>query len=233
MNIITNEKLISRNSRIAQITMIGGLLILAGGMYISFRMPEQFNLSLIALILGFILSQVGIYYSNRFSKRPRPYEELNKALKGLDSKYTIFHYNSPATHLLVGPAGIWVLSPRSQRGTITFSKGKWKQKGGNLYLKIFAQEGLGRPDLEIKDEVGKVERYLQKIFDESEIPQVKAALIFTHEDVTIKVDEAVDAPAETIHLKKVKDYLRKVAKTKPISMVDVKEITKVLSPTDS
>ena len=41
MNIIRNEKIIKRNSRIAQVTMIGGLVVLAGGMFISFRYPEQ------------------------------------------------------------------------------------------------------------------------------------------------------------------------------------------------
>src|SRR4030065_43049 len=76
-------------------------------------------------------------------------------------------------------AAIWVLIPRYQRGTITYEKGRWRQKGGNLYLKIFAQEGLGRPDLEIGGEVEAVTRYLKKLLPEREFPQIQAALIFT------------------------------------------------------
>ena len=71
MNIATNEPLVKRNTRIAQVTMIGGLAVLAGGMFISFRMPERFTLSLAALMVGFLLSQIGIYYSNRWARRPR------------------------------------------------------------------------------------------------------------------------------------------------------------------
>ena len=65
MNIIRNDAIIKRNARIAQVTMLGGLLVLAAGMFISFRYPDYFIYSLFALVLGFMLSQVGIYFSNR------------------------------------------------------------------------------------------------------------------------------------------------------------------------
>lgn len=48
MNIETNEKLIRRNARIAQVSMISGLVVLVGGMILSFRNAEQFGLSLAA-----------------------------------------------------------------------------------------------------------------------------------------------------------------------------------------
>ena len=55
MNIHRNEKVIKRNSNIAKFATLGGLAVLAGGMYVSFRYPEQFTLSLGALLVGFIL----------------------------------------------------------------------------------------------------------------------------------------------------------------------------------
>lgn len=228
MKIIINEPLIRRNTRIAQIAMVSGLLILAGGMYISFRMPEQFNLSLVALLLGFILSQIGIYFTNRWGRRPRPDEFLTRALKGLDNKYSIYHYKTPASHLLVGPAGIWILYPRHQRGTITFSNGRWRQKGGNLYLKIFAQENLGRPDLEIMNEVERVQSFLRKTLSTDDIPQVQAALIFTNEQVEINIDKDDETPAATLLLNKLKPFIRKAAKGKPISMEISAEIQQIL-----
>lgn len=223
MEIITNEGLVRRNARIGQATSIVGLLVLAGGMYISFTQPQLFGLSLAALLVGFALSQIGIYFGNRWSRRPRPDEILNQALKGLDDRYALYHYSTPAGHLLVGPAGVWVLLPRHQRGTITYEegKGRWRQKGGNLYLKIFAQEGLGRPDLEINSEIDVAQRYLGKILPEDEVPEVQAALIFTNDRAEVEAD---DAPAPTLHVKKLKDFIRKTAKSKPISMDTVKEI---------
>jgi hypothetical protein len=232
MNIDTNEKLVRRNARIAQVTMIGGLLVLAGGMYISFRVPEQFGLSMLALLLGFTLSQIGIYFSNRWGRRPRPDEQINQALKGLDSRYTVFHYKKPASHILVGPAGVWVLLPEHQRGRITFEKGRWRQHGGNLYMKIFAQESLGRPDLEVMADKENMARFITPLFEEGDkIPPVQAALVFTNPKVEIEVPEEAEAPAETVAIGKLKDLVRKKAKERSLSLDKVKEITQALEET--
>jgi hypothetical protein len=226
MDVITNESLVRRNARIGQFSSILGLLVLAGGMYLSFAQPQYFGLSLAALLVGFALSQVGIYFGNRWSRRPRPDEALNSALKGLDGRYDLYHYSTPASHLLVGPAGIWALLPRYQKGKITYENGRWRQKGGNLYMKIFAQEGLGRPDLEIQGEVEAVKRYLQKILpEEQEIPDVQAALLFTNENTEVEAD---NAPAPTMHIARLKDFIRKTAKSKPISLDLVKEIQEAI-----
>ena len=72
MNIVRNETLIKRNARIAQAMLLGGLMVLGGGMFISFRYPEQFALSLGALLLGFLLSQVGIYLQQPLGPPPAP-----------------------------------------------------------------------------------------------------------------------------------------------------------------
>jgi hypothetical protein len=224
MEIITNESLIRRNARIGQITSIVGLIVLAGGAYISFTQSQQLvPISLAALLVGFALSQIGIYFGNRWSRRPRPDETLNQALKGLDDRYALYHYSTPAAHLLIGPAGVWVLLPRHQRGKITYEeeKGRWRQKGGNMYLKIFAQEGLGRPDLEVGSEINAAEGYLAKILSKDEVPEVQAALIFTNDRAEVEAD---NAPSPTLHVKKLKDFIRKTAKSKPISMDTVKEI---------
>jgi hypothetical protein len=229
MNIEINESLIRRNTRIAQITVIAGLAVLIGGMVISFRRPDLFTISFASLLIGFLLSQVGIYFSNRWGRRPRPYELLNQALKGLDGKYTIYHYITPASHLLVGPAGIWVLTPRHQRGTITYSNGRWHQRGGNMYMKIFAQEGLGRPDLEISNEIENLEKYLSKRMQDDKIPKIQAALVFTNDKTVIDVDNEEDSPmAVTLPLGKLKEFIRKTAKTKPVSMDKIQQIQEVL-----
>ena len=87
MNINRNDTLIKRNARIGQVTMFVALAVLAGGMFVSFQYPEQANWSFLALLLGFLLSQVGIYFSNRYSRKPRPDELIDQALKGMDKKY--------------------------------------------------------------------------------------------------------------------------------------------------
>jgi len=231
MRIVTNEPLIRRNRLIAQVASLSGLGVLIGGMIISFRKPELVNLAFAALIIGFILAQIGIYFTNRWGRRPRPDEMLNQALKGLDNKYTIYHYTTPVSHLLVGPAGLWVLLPRHQRGTIIFRNGRWRQTGGGLlqaYLKLFAQEGLGRPDLEIRSDIENLRAFLEKRLPEIDLPPIRAALIFTSDQVEIKISDEDQPLAPTLPLSKLKDFIRKTAKGKPISLERAARIQQIL-----
>ena len=233
MKLITNEALIQRNARIARYSGLGGLVVLLGGMYFLFAEPEQFALIWIMVLLGFMFSQVGIYFTNRWGRRPRPDEVLNQALKGLDHNYSLYHYprKGPTSHLLVGPAGVWVLIPRYQRGTITYERGRWKQKGGGLglaYMKFFGQEGLGRPDLEVRAEVESVTRFLVKHLGE-EAPPVQPALVFTNDKALI--GEVEEAPVPTLGPKKLKEHIRKQVKGKALPAEVMRKIKDALEGT--
>ena len=103
MRILSNEKLIKRNARIGAIASLGGLAILVVGLVVSFNRIDQIALAWAALLGGFILTQVGLYFGNRWGRRPRPDEMLDTGLKGLNDQYSIYHYNSPVSHLLLGP----------------------------------------------------------------------------------------------------------------------------------
>jgi hypothetical protein len=230
MKIISNDRLIRRNNRIGLAATFIGLIVLGGGMFISFRYPELVLYSLLALLLGFVLSQVGIYYSNRWGRSPRPDEVIDQALKGLDNKYSIYHFSTPVSHLFVGPAGVWILQPHQQRGTISFSKGRWTQKGGNWYLKLFAQEGIGRPDIEVSQETTKLKEFFLQHFDEERIPPINTALVFLNPRVEIDIPEEADPPAETVQIGKLKDFLRKYSRSKSLSMATVEEINRLFSP---
>ena len=229
MNVLTHEKAIRRNARIGQYTSLIALLILAGGMYISFVYPTQLYISFISLTVGFVLSQVGIYFGNRWGRRPRMDERITAALKGLTKDYTLYHFLTPVNHLLVGPAGVWIIEAFYQRGTIVYEGNKWKQKGGGLllgYLKIFAQEGLGRPDLEAKADTDSLTAAFKKALgDGQEVPPINAALVFTDERTEIKAD---GAPIPTIKIEQLKELLRKIAKQNPFPTTEIKRITAIL-----
>lgn len=229
MYIISNDRLIRRNNRLGLVATIAGLVVLGVGMYISFTQPKLISISMLALLAGFILSQVGIYFSNRWGRSPRPDEVLSGALKSLDNKYSLYHYCSPVSHLLVGPAGIWILQPHIQKGTITYEKGRWKQRGGNWYLKIFAQEGLGRPDLEVSGEQNALGKFLRANLPEEDL-EINTALVFLHPKVEIAIPEGETPPAETIHVTKLKDFLRKSVKAKILEPEKINQITSLLNP---
>jgi hypothetical protein len=227
MKVVRNQRLIQRNRRIGQIATILALVILGFGLYISFAHPEQYTISLTALIVGFVLSQAGIYFGNRWGRSPRPDELLTGALKGLEDKYTLYHYVSNIPHLLVGPSGIWALMPVTVAGTITYdeSKQRFRQKGGNLYLKIFGQESLGRPELEARYLLEDLNKFLKKTLGEDELPPTQAILVFTNPKAELEIEQS---PIPAIPLDKLKDFMRRRAKEQPLPTKWVQAIQKSL-----
>ena len=229
MKIIKNEKLIKRNSQIGQWTSLGALVILGGGMYLSFSKPQLFSYSLIALVVGFMLTQVGMYFGNRFGRSPRPDEKLDAGLKGLPGDFTMYHYVTPVSHLLVGPAGIWVIVPMRQRGKVSYVKNRWKLTGGGFaqsYMSIFGQEGLGRPNLDLQNEVYAATKYIGQKMEGVEVPEIQGILVFTHDEVEI---EANDAPIPAMPLKKLKEFMRQKVKEQVLSPTTLLAIKAVLA----
>jgi len=228
MKIIKNEKLIKRNSKIGQYTSLGALVVLGLGMYISFTQPDLFVWAVGALLLGFTMTQIGMYFGNRWGRSPRPDEKLDAGLKGLPGDFVIYHWTTPVSHLLVGPAGIWALIPYHQRGQVTYRKNRWRMSGGGFlqnYMRLFGQEGIGRPELEAESEINAIHKLLAKEMDEEEIPEIKAALVFTTEGVEI---EAEDALLPALPLKKLKDFMRNKAKERPITAQKLEEVKAAL-----
>jgi len=228
MKIIKNEKLIKRNSKIGQYTSLGALVVLGVGMYISFTKPELFVWAVGALLIGFTLTQIGMYFGNRWGRSPRPDEKLDAGLKGLPGDFVIYHWTTPVAHLLIGPAGVWALIPYHQRGQVTYRKNRWRMAGGGFlqnYMRFFGQEGIGRPDLEADSEVNAIRKMLAKEMNEDEIPKINAALVFTTDGVEI---EAEDAPMPALPLKKLKDFMRNKAKERPITTQELDKVKAAL-----
>jgi hypothetical protein len=229
MKTIKNEKLIKRNGQIGQYTSIGALVVLGVGMYISFARADLFVWSLTALVLGFAMTQIGMFFTSRWGRSPRPDEQLDAGLKGLPNDDAIYHYVMPVSHLYVGSAGVWVLLPLHQRGKIVYQKNRWKVSGGGFmqgYLSIFGQEGLGRPELEIVSEIDSVKKYFAKKLDnENEVPEINGALVFTNDLVEI---EQNDSPNPALKIKQLKDFMRQKAKEKPLGTLTLEKLRLVL-----
>ena len=228
MRIVKNEKLIKRNARIGQYTSFAALAVLGVGMYISVQRQDLFVYAVVSLILGFAMTQIGMYFSNRWGRSPRPDEQLDAALKGLPGDTSLFHYTTPVPHLLVGPAGVWILQTYHQRGKVAYSRNRWRLSGGGFmqaYMSVFGQEGIGRPDVDISTEVNSLKKYLAKQLDEQEIPEIQAALVFTNEAAEI---DAADAPMPALKAKQLKDFVRQKAKERPIGTMQMQKVLSAL-----
>ena len=174
------------------------------------------------------MTQVGMYMGGRWGKSPRPDEKLDAGLKGLHSDFNMYHYSSPVSHLLVGPSGVWVLLPYHQRGSISFEKNRWKLKGGGFlqgYMRIFGQEGLGRPELDAENEVQTLNKFFAKKLEESDIPEIKPILVFTTDEVEL---DAGESPIPALKLKQLKEFMRQGGKNRALSTDQIKTLTEAL-----
>ena len=227
MKIIKNDKLIERNGKIGQWTSLAALIVLGLGMYISFSKPELFTYSVVCLVIGFIMTQIGMYMGNRWGRSPRPDEKLDTGLKGLHSDFNMYHFSSPVSHLLVGPSGIWILLTYHQRGKVAYEKNRWKMRGGGFmqtYMRIFGQENIGRPEIDAENEVQTLKKFLVKKMEETSIPEIKPILVFTSDEVEL---DAGDSPVAAMKLKQLKEFLRQGAKNRVLTMQQIEKITEL------
>ncbi|MCX6054438.1 MAG: hypothetical protein NTZ74_05900 [Chloroflexi bacterium] len=231
MKIFSNDKLIKRNGRIGNITSLLSILILGVGMYFSFKDKDgtYLPLTFAALIIGFLSFQVGNYFMARWGKPPRPDQKLSQALKGLDDKYSLYHFQTVVSHLLIGPSGIYCFLPYNQSGNISYNdkKSRWKQSGGNFFLKTFGGESIGRPDLDSKYAVADITKFfIKKDIDlGSYLPE--AIIVFTNSKAYVNNDNA-ETPAVTIE--KLKELIRKRGKLNVISVELLNQIHEKIQP---
>jgi hypothetical protein len=218
MKISTNRKLIQRNKRTGQYTLIASLLILALGMYLTFQNNiDYLTYSFVCLIVGFILSQVSIYYGSRFGRTPRPDELITAALKGLEEKFILYNYSSPVPHLLVGPAGVWVILPYHVKGSVKYDlqRKRWKHTGGSFLMGMFAQESLGRPDFDAEVLSKDVQKYVDKCLPSGQTITVRPVLVFTNDRIEVTQGES---PVPAMQISRLKDFFRRKIKEEPADM---------------
>ncbi len=213
MKIIRNDKLIKRNSKISQYVLFISLATLAVGIYfaLKFNTADKIGWAYLFLIPSFFLVQLSSSMGNRWSRSPRPDEVVVQSLKGLDNQYSLYIYTTAAPHLLIGPAGIWIIKTYFQSGTIYVDKKKnvLKQKGGgNIFSKVFLSEGIGNVERESKDLKNRLEKNFQSA-GIADHPEINAISVFIDPNVAVdvpKFDETVLTPA------KLKDFIRRIAK---------------------
>lgn len=218
MKIVSDPKKIQRYYKVGMYTSLASLILLFAAVGLTIAGQGRADLttySFIAMILGLLLSQVGVFFSNRWGKSPRVDERISQGLKGLDDRYVLYHYTSPVPHLLTGPSGVWVLVPQYQGGTITFEKNHYKQRGISFFSRVIGQEGIGRPELEAQGYQHDIEKMLKKAFGNEDIPAVQSIIVFTSPKANVQVQES---PYPTMHVEKLKDFVRRKAKEQPANL---------------
>lgn len=212
MRIIRDERRINTLSSVGQYASLGGLVILLGGLVISFVRPEATLALVISMAIGFTLSVVGGFFVDRYAGSLAHHEALAEVLKGLDYRHTLLQYVLPVDHVLLEPGGCTVCIVKTQGGEVIYESkngGRWKHhQRGKVFRRLVGQAGVGQPDREAREEVKRLREHLEEKLGDPErasrIP-VRAVIVFVNEDVQLEADES---PVPALYRKKVKDWLR-------------------------
>jgi hypothetical protein len=154
---------------------------------------------------------------NRWSRRP--HLGLADALKGLDDRYTLYNYRLGAAHVLVGPGGVYILLPKYQRGPVTFNKNKWVAASAprGFFSRFFAPDPLGNPTAEATYEVDNLNSFLKKRAPAlSAVPQPLIVFMSPSAEISGK-----ESPIPALHVKQLKDYVRRQPKGPTLSEADL------------
>ena len=225
MKVHINEGYVKRRASIGKWASLLGLAVLAGGFILSLRDPRFFIFSFATLILGFLLSNVGIYYANRYARPDRPDAVLAQTLKGFDKRYALYQFLLPVSHVLREPGGLTVFTLKPQEGQIVFEDGKWRHKQGwGRLLRWVGQEGLGKPDREVEIDVQTMQDWLQKQGDDQEVP-VRGVVVFTNPKAELHLDSP---PVDAMSAKPLKGWLRKAGRLPPLSQEDQARLAELL-----
>jgi hypothetical protein len=115
------------------------------------------------------------------------------------------------------------LLPYQQGGTVRYDadKQRWKQSGGNFFLKAFGGEGLGRPEREMKFTLDDAKNFLKRAEIDLGTHSPEVILVFTNSSVNLHAEES-EFPAITAA--KLKEFIRKKAKTSTLADETQKKI---------
>ncbi|MBI5029423.1 MAG: NERD domain-containing protein [Chloroflexi bacterium] len=205
MRLLTDDKIIERQSKIARYATFGGLAVLAGSLFVSFT--ENYLLAYASLIVGFILAYVGATLANRWIKEPRGDHALAKALKGFDNKYQLYNFLPPVPHYLVTPTGVLVFKIKSLDGEINCVNGRWNRpwKMTRLFGGM-GQEPLGNPLADLHAEIEKVKKFIADKMPNAALVPVDGYVVFTDPKVQLSID---DPALPVVTADNLKETLRK------------------------
>lgn len=211
MKLVRNEKHISRNKLIGKLLTFASLGILGLGLYFAFK-PDITNAilySYICLIVGFILTQIGLNFVNRYGRSPRYDEIFGTAFEKLRHEYTYYVYSTPLPMLLMGPCRIWMPIPVNATGEISFQNGKWVHKTRNRIQKMMGQDSVGKPDREVAEASAAFSKYLTEKGIPAEMhPELKPIMVVYLKET--QLGDVSTAPYPVVEMEDLKRLIRRV-----------------------
>lgn len=190
MKIILDRQKLNGRAQFANLASVGGLILLLASVVIPLFLPSWIKFSSILFVIGLGGAMIGIYFANRWVRKPRPEDSLDKAFKSLDDHYHIYHYPSlPCDHILLTPTGLIALEVVNLSGSFSYRNGQWKEAMTiGRALRYIVEERVGDPVVFSQGIVEELGRLFEKELGEKTKSPIKALTVFTHPAVELDIE---------------------------------------------
>ena len=189
MKTYLDRKKIGTRAELSNLASIGGLVLLLVSVLLPLFLPKAANFSFVLMVVGLGTAMVGIFYANRWVRKPRPEERLDKALKGLADSYHLYHYPPfPPDHLLLTPNGVVILETIGLAGSFSYKDGKWREAMTiGRALRSIVEEHVGDPVRSaLRTEQTLRERLARVV--EGTVP-IKPLVVFVHPAAELDLEQ--------------------------------------------
>jgi hypothetical protein len=192
MKVFIDRQKVEARAMLSNLASVGGLVLLLASVVIPLFLPAWAGFAYMFMIVGMGVSMVGIYFANRWVRKPRPEESLDRALKSFDDQYRLYHYPSlPCDHLLLTPSGVIILEPFNLSGSFSYRQSRWKEAMTiGRALRYIVEEHVGDPIALARQVEEELDRRIKKEFGLEVTIPIKSVVVFTHPAVNLDVEES-------------------------------------------
>ena len=192
MKIYIDQPRLKKRALLSHAASLGGFLVLMSGLAMPLFLTGLAVVSQILVMVGILVSMSGIYFANRWVRKPRPEDSLAEALRTLGDGYSLFNYTSlPGKHILLMPNGVMVLETINLAGEFSYHNGQWKEKMNlGRMLRYLLEEHLSDPTRKARYAVEDLKAHLRDSIGLATPVPVSGAVVFLHPLAQIEVKGA-------------------------------------------
>ncbi|PWH16568.1 MAG: hypothetical protein DDG59_09380 [Anaerolineae bacterium] len=205
MKSILDARKVARRARFANLASLSGLLTLLAATLLPYFIAGSQLIASLLMVIGLFTAMIGIYFANRWVRKPRPEAVLDSELKSLSNSYRLYHYaHKAADHLLLTPFGVTVLETVNLEGRFLYKNGRWKElmRLGRA-LRYIVEEHLGDPIKAALSSQAYLRREFSQKIEGGEAIPLSAVVVFTHPRCVLEVEETPIPVVKAEHLKRV------------------------------
>lgn len=217
MNVAANDAYLKSQKRWAFIVQAIGMGLVFLSFLLSFiyiTVPALIFIAYPALLVGWPLWLVGRGKSRRWATALKVNDTITTELKGLNSRYALFHYvvlgKTALDHVLVSPDGVLILEVKEGGGLVTCKPGKegadrWSMKTGIIdRIARIGDESLSNPTLTLDAKIAALRDWVtaQEILSR-QLP-VAGAVAFYNPATGLNIE---DSKYDVLRLPELKEFI--------------------------